>query len=69
MGSDQRIARRRDLVKKLKQRVRHDLKYIEKWSVWLDLKIIPWTLHARTQRSHRGFEGAARSIPLSAPTP
>jgi exopolysaccharide biosynthesis polyprenyl glycosylphosphotransferase len=33
-----------DSVEKLKQRVAHDIKYIEKWSVRLDLKIILRTL-------------------------
>lgn len=33
-----------DSVEKLKQRVEHDIEYIEKWSIWFDLKIIARTI-------------------------
>jgi len=30
-------------IEKLRARVDHDLYYIQKWSIWLDIKIIIWT--------------------------
>ena len=33
-----------DTLAKMKNRVEHDLWYIENWSIWLDLKIIIWTI-------------------------
>jgi hypothetical protein len=57
-------------VGKLKQRVEHDIKDIdiEKWLIWLDLRIILLTLYLSTQRSHRVSKAAAyRSSPPSAP--
>ncbi len=35
--------------------------YIEKSPMWLGLNVIPQTLRARTQRSHRAFKAAARA--------
>ena len=29
-----------DSIEKVEQRVKYDIEYIEKWSLWLDLKII-----------------------------
>jgi putative colanic acid biosynthesis UDP-glucose lipid carrier transferase len=32
-----------ETVEQIRKRVEYDLRYIETWSVWLDLKIILWT--------------------------
>lgn len=37
------------------ERVEHDLYYIQRWSFWLDLRILVMTLVRSTRRSHRGY--------------
>jgi lipopolysaccharide/colanic/teichoic acid biosynthesis glycosyltransferase len=41
-----------DTVEKAQARVRHDLYYIEHWSIWLDLKILLMTFRVITSREN-----------------
>ena len=34
-----------ETLEKMQKRVEYDLWYIENWSLWLDLKIILWTVY------------------------
>jgi len=36
-----------DTDDKMRARVAHDLYYIENWSLWLDLRILIWTVWSR----------------------
>jgi len=36
-----------DTDDKMRARVAHDLYYIENWSMWLDLRILIWTVWSR----------------------
>ena len=36
-----------DTDEKMARRVEHDLYYIDNWSLWLDLRILLWTVFSR----------------------